>query len=65
MKDLIFVSGNSFTQEDLERFAQAYFESYGESISLAEAKEMLVRVVNLYLLVARPLPGEQPKNNES
>ena len=65
MKDLIFVSGNNFTQEDLERFAQAYYESYGESISLAEAKEMLTRVVNLYLLLARPLPDEQTKSNES
>jgi hypothetical protein len=65
MKDLILVSGNDFTEEDLERFAQAYYESYGESISLAEAKEMLTRVVNLYLLVARPLPDEQTKSNES
>jgi hypothetical protein len=42
-----------------EDFRQAYKESYGEEISIEEAREMALRVMLLYEFLARPLPGKE------
>ena len=47
------------SDESVERFRVAYKESYGEEISMTDAREMASRVKLLYELLARPLPGEQ------
>jgi len=47
------------SDESVESFRQAYKESYGEEISVVEAREMALRVKLLYELLARPLPGDQ------
>ena len=46
----------SISDGRLREFVEAYREEYNEEISLNEAREMLSRLVELYLHVARPLP---------
>lgn len=47
------------SDQDLEGFRSIYAKEFSETITLPEAREMATRLVNLYLLLLRPLPGEQ------
>ena len=43
----------------LREFQEAYKKEFNEEVSLEESREMLTRVVTLYQLLSRPLPGEE------
>ena len=47
------------SDEALEEFISLYKEAFGETITLAEAREMARRLVHLYKILLRPLPGER------
>lgn len=51
-------SGHKVSDERLEEFRRLYKETYGEEITKAEASEMSHRLLALYSLLMRPLPGE-------
>ena len=61
---LRFVTGSRYIvsmqigDESLTEFMALHREEFGKEISRQDALEMATRVVNLYLLVYRPLPGE-------
>jgi hypothetical protein len=44
--------------EDLEKFIAVYKDDTGEKLSTEEAREIAGRLIELYSLLARPLPGE-------
>ncbi len=44
--------------EEIEEFKELYEEEYGEVLSTAEARTVANRVLELYKIVARPLPEE-------
>jgi hypothetical protein len=46
------------SDERVKEFAQAYKKEFNEDISLDEARDMLTRLVILYTVIARLLPGE-------
>ncbi len=45
------------SDEALDQFIEIYKEEFGEEMARAEAAEMATRLVALYKLLARPLPG--------
>ena len=45
--------------EALEEFIALYRAEFKKDISREDALEMAMRLVNLYLLIYRPLPGER------
>lgn len=45
--------------DTLRAFKEAYFADFGQEISDDEGQEMASRVLELYSLLARPLPGEK------
>ncbi len=47
------------SDEDLEEFTRLYAAEFGEKLSKAEASEIAGRFVDLYTLLAEPLPSEQ------
>lgn len=47
------------SDEDLEEFIRLYAAEFGEQLSKAEASEIAGRFVDLYTLLAEPLPSEQ------
>ena len=47
------------SDEDLEEFRRLYTAEFGDELSKAEASEIAGRFVDLYTLVAEPLPSEQ------
>ena len=47
------------SDEALDEFMRIYMEEFGEEITKAEASETASRVVTLYELLAKKLPGEQ------
>lgn len=47
------------SDEDMEEFKQRYAAAFGEQLAPAEASEMATRLINLYLLLAEPLPSER------
>lgn len=47
------------SDEDLEEFMRLYTAEFGEALSKAEASEIAGRFVDLYTLLAEPLPSEQ------
>jgi hypothetical protein len=51
-------SGHKVSDERLEEFRRIYKEAYGEEITLPDAIEMTHRLLALYQLLLRPLPGE-------
>ena len=51
-------AGHAVSDERLEEFRRTYKEVYGEEITKAEAVEMTHRLLALYKLLLRPLPGE-------
>ena len=46
------------TDEDCEKLRAAYKKDSGEDITIEEAREMGSRLLELYRLLARPLPSE-------
>ena len=46
----------------LKEFQDAYKADFGEEITIAEAREMLSRLVTLYELLLRPFPESQIEN---
>jgi hypothetical protein len=44
--------------EDLEEFKRIYKAEYGEELTQAEASEAASNLVDLYMLLAEPLPSE-------
>jgi hypothetical protein len=46
--------------EDLAEFMRLYKTEFGEDVSVDEAREMARNLLDLYELLARPLPHEQP-----
>lgn len=51
----------NINNEDLRDFIKRYNEAFGEYISEEEAPEMASRLVDLYTLLAEPLPSESDK----
>ena len=47
------------SDEDLEEFMRLYTAEFGERLSKEEASEVAGRFVDLYTLLAEPLPSEQ------
>ena len=54
--------GMRISDEDLEEFKRIYAAEFGEELSQAEASEAASNLVELYMLLAQPLPSEQNKN---
>jgi hypothetical protein len=50
--------GHKVSDERLKEFRRIYKETYNEELTLQEASEMAHRLVALYELLLRPLPGE-------
>jgi len=46
------------SDKDLDEFIAIYKEEYGEDVSRSEASEMASRLVMLYQLLAKKLPGK-------
>ena len=46
------------TDEDCEKFREAYKKDFGEDITIPEAREMASNLLSLCVLLARPLPSE-------
>ena len=46
------------TNEDCEEFRQVYKKDTGEDITIEEAREIASRLLELYRLLAQPLPSE-------
>lgn len=44
--------------DDLNEFMVLYRAEFGKEISQKDALEMATRLINLYLIIYRPLPGE-------
>ncbi len=44
--------------ETIEEFRSLYAEEFGEPIGPDEAHAMIMRLISLYELLLRPLPGE-------
>jgi hypothetical protein len=51
-------TGHKVSGECLEEFRRIYKEAHGEEITTSEAAEMAHRLLALYRLLMRPLPGE-------
>jgi hypothetical protein len=51
-------SGHKVSDERLEELRRIYKETYGEEITPQEASEMAHRLLALYELLLRSLPGE-------
>jgi len=49
----------------IEEFRRLYKVAYGEDISVEEASEMSGRLLELYRLLTRPLPGGNEKGPPS
>ena len=45
--------------KDLEEFKKIYTAEYGEELPQTEASEIASNFVDLYMLLAQPLPSEQ------
>lgn len=45
--------------EAFKEFMALYQAEFGKEISRQEALEMTTRLINLYLIIYRPLPGER------
>lgn len=43
----------------LDEFIEIYRKEFGKDISREDALEMATRLINLYLIIYRPLPGER------
>ena len=50
------------SDETIEEYIQIYEEDFGKKLSVAEAREIITRVVILYEVLYRPLPGELVRN---
>jgi hypothetical protein len=46
------------TDDDLNEFMALYRAEFGKGISQTDALEMTTRLINLYLIIYRPLPSE-------
>jgi hypothetical protein len=46
------------SDKDVEEFRAVYKEDTGEDLTLDEAREIASRMLELYKLLARPLPSE-------
>jgi hypothetical protein len=44
---------------DLDEFMMLYRTEFGKDISQKDALEMATRLINLHLIIYRPLPGER------
>jgi hypothetical protein len=51
-------TGHEVSPERLEEFRRIYKETYGEEITIEEAREMTRRLLTLYKTLAQPLPDE-------
>jgi hypothetical protein len=58
-------SGHYASVERLEEFRRIYKKVYGEEITLPEASEMAHRLLALYQLLQKPLPGEYAPHHPS
>ena len=47
------------SNDSLNEFMALYRAAFGKDISQQDALEMAARLINLYLIIYRPLPGER------
>lgn len=47
------------SDDDLNEFMALYRTEFGKEISRQDALEVTTRLINLYLIIYRPLPGER------
>lgn len=52
-----------YTDEDIHKFMEIYRAEFGKEISPQDALEMATRLIDLYLIIYRPLPGAN--NNDA
>lgn len=55
----------AISEASLKKFMEIYKREFDEDISVAEAREMAQRLVNLYVLLLRPLPGERSDGKQA
>lgn len=48
------------SDESLKEYQRIYKEGHGEELTLEEAREAAGRLLALYKIIMRPLPGEKP-----
>lgn len=53
-----YASSMPISAVDLDEFITLYRAEFGKEISQKEALEMATRLIHLYLILYRPLPGE-------
>ena len=55
-----------FTEKRIEELRRLYKESYGQEITVEDARDMARRLVELYRVLLKPLPGsgEQASSGE-
>jgi hypothetical protein len=53
------------SDDRLQEFQRIYKETYGHEITLVEAREMAQRLLTLYEIISRPLPGEDGRPSSS
>jgi len=46
------------SQEAIKEFKKIYYREYGKSISDEEAQEMGQRLISLFKIIYRPIPGK-------
>jgi hypothetical protein len=49
---------NSLTDADIQEFIEIYKKEFKESLSFKDARDMATRVLELYVVLATPLPDE-------
>lgn len=49
------------SKERVEEFRTLYFKEYGEQISFEDAQDRFLRLVELFKVIARPIPVGEAK----
>lgn len=52
------------SDEEVQEFIELYRKETGKTLSLKEAREAASNLLELYLLLSRPLPGERKKRKK-
>jgi hypothetical protein len=53
------LAGMKIDEQDLREFMQLYEAEFSEKLSLEEARVLVGRLLELYVLLARPLPRDR------
>jgi hypothetical protein len=53
------------TEQDIKELKEIYYREFGKSISDEEAQEMGQRLISLFKVIYRPIPGKDISPNET